>query len=317
MPGEDEIIAKLTEEHKDDIAPADAGTDDKADDGGGDNSQDNAKDEVSGTDDSDKDGELQPKGDETGEDTEKPETRENKSDESNDKVDSEAGGVGEKKDANSRIRQLNEEKKQIAAEKKELEEKLAEKIEAERKVADLAEDPVYEIDDFVGTLDENGDMLSDGEAKARFKAWEADYRLRQYEKKQVLKEAQDTVIKLQSATVEAFTKFPEFDQKSDIYDPELAEIANEAFRAGLTYQTGHDGDDNFINGSRINPTQLLEKLHNLRAKQAAPTKVNNLGDDNGSVVSSQQVNKKANKYAPGFRGEVDAEIDKLMAKENK
>lgn len=318
---ENEIVEKLMEDHKDDFEPTNASTDDTGSDSGGDNSEDNPKDAAPGTDDSDKDGELQPDGDKTGKDTGEPEKGEDGADESDGGNDTGTEGVGEKKDANSRIRQLNDEKKAILAEKEELAQKLAEKEEAERKINDLVDDPVYKVEDFIGTLDENGDMLTDGEATARFRAWESDYKLRQYEKQQVLKENQDTLIKLQSETKEAFTKFPEFNQHSDKYDPDLAAIANEAFRAGLIYSKGHDGtkegDDKYIIGSRVNPGPLLEKLHNLRTKNSTVTKVNNLGDDNGSVVSSQQVNKKVNQYAPGFRGEVDAEIDKLIKKGNK
>jgi hypothetical protein len=318
------------EDHKDDFATDDTGTtdtstDNQDSDGGGDKSADNAEDADAGTEDSAEDDKSESDAGEGGEKEDETETGEAGSTESDDSGESDAEPVGEKKDANSRIRQLNEkqkallaEKEAIVAEKEELARKLAEKEEAERKIADLADDPVYTVDDFIGTLDENGDILTDGEAKARFAAWEADYKLRQYEKRQVLKEQQTAVLKLQSETKEAFTKFPEFNANSDKYDPELAGIANEAFRAGLIYADGHDGtkegDDNFIIGSRINPGELLAKLHKLRAKETPVTKVNNLGDDNGKVVSSQQVNKKVNQYAPGFRGDVDKEIDKLIKK---
>ena len=315
MP-EDETVAKLIEEHKDDFPAADTGADDQADTSGGDIGDDKPKDEVAGATDSGKDDEAElpdpekPAGEEeSGEDKAEPVK-------SDDIIDAGAEPVGEKKDANSRIRQILEEKKQIQAEKDELAKKLAAKEIEERRINDLAEDPIYTVDDFIGTLDEQGEVLSDREATARFRAWDADYKLRQYQKREVLKEQQDTLIKMQSETQEAFTKFPEFNKHSDVYDKDLADIANEAFSAGLIYSKGHDGsqdgDDAFIIGSRVNPGQLLEKLHKLRAKEDPITKVNNLGDDAGPVVSSQQVNKKATKYAPGFRGEVDAARDQLI-----
>lgn len=319
MP-EDEIVKQLVEEHKDDFEPTIPSIDDQGGDSGGDNGEDTSSDAPVGDDDSDKDIELQPESDEAGEDAKK-------SEEGSDEPDGDDGGedagtesVGEKKDANSRIRQLNEEKKRLAEEKEALaeekrliEEKLAEKERREREVAEEAEDPVYTVDDFIGTLDENGDMLSDGEAKARFKAWEADYKLRQYEKREVMKQEAETLLKMQAETKDAFDRFPEFNAKSDKYDKDLADIANEAFRAGLIYKAGHEGDDNYIIGSKVNPGELLEKLHNKFAKkEPVVTKVNNLGDDDGPVISSQQVNKKVNQYAPGFRGEVDKEVDKIL-----
>lgn len=311
-----DIEQKLIEEHEDDFATdnqADnTSTDDKGNDNGGDNSQDKSEDASNGDVDNSKNDEAESSDNEDGEDGQEASEGEDKSGESDDSQDTKTERMGEKKDANSRIRQLNEEKKRLEEEKRQIEEKLAEKEAAERREIELAEDPVYTLDDFIGTVDENGDPLTDGEATARFRAWEADYKYRQLQKQLVLKEQQDTLLQLQSQTKEAFTKFPEFNASSDKYDPELASIANEAFRAGLIYQDGHDGDDRYIIGSRIHPGELLEKLHKLRIQDTKVTKVNNLGDDNGTVIGTQQVTKKVNQYAPGFRGEVDKEIDKLM-----
>lgn len=300
------LLQELTEEHESDINPPETGTDDKGNDAGGDQSTDNTKDAPDGDEDNSDDGDD--KSDDLGvdEDEEKSGEDEDEPAQPDDSEDTPAEPVGEKKNAESRIRQLIEEKKA-------LEEKYAEKIAAERKQQDLAEDPVYKLEDFLGTVDEDGEVLSDGEANARFRAWESDHKLRGYQKAQVMKEQAETLVKLQSETKEAFTKFPEFDQGSDKYDEDLADIANEAFSAGLIFQAGHEGDNNYIIGSRINPGQLLEKLHNKYAKEAATvTKVNNLGDDSGTVVSTRQVSKRVNKYAPGFQGEVDKELDKLI-----
>lgn len=302
----DKLLAELAEEHSDDIETIETGDDNSGSDGGGDNGTDNTEDATDGSGDSAADdsaelpGVPEPDSEEaTGDDAAE-------STELDDSDDARTEQVGEEKNANSRIRQL-------LAEKKELEEKYNEKLDAERRQADLAEDPVYKLDDFLGTVDEDGEVLSDREAEARFKAWDADYKFRGLQKQQVLKEQQDTLISLQSETKSAFEKFPEFNSGSDSYDQELAEIANDHFRNGLIYAPGHDGDDNYIIGSRVNPGQLLERLHNLRAKEEVKaTKVNNLSDDTGPVVSSQQVSRKTAKYAPGFRGEVDKEIDKLM-----
>jgi len=321
MP-EDDLTKKLIEEHGDDFpaddTPSDTGVNDEGNDNGGDNGEDNTEDAPSGDEDNSKDSDVESSDDESSEERDEPEKDEDKPGESDDSDEPGAERVGEKKDANSRIRQLNEEKKRLEEEKREIEKRLLEKEAAELRAKDEIDDPVYTEDDFIGSLDEEGNVLSDGEAHSRFLAWQADYKLRQYEKLQVLKEEQQTLLELQSQTKEAFTKFPEFNQSSDKYDPELAAVANEALRAGLIYKEGHEGDDNFIIGSRIHPGQLLERLHKVRYKDDKPvTKVNNLGDDNGSMVGSKQVNKRINKYAPGFRGEVDKEIDKLINKEIK
>lgn len=319
-----DIEEKLIEEHKDDFVADDqadnqsdnTSVDDKGDADGGDNSQDKPEDAPDGDVDNSKDDEAESSDKEDGEDGQEAPEGEDKSGEPDDSQDAEVERVGEKKDANSRIRQLNEEKKRLEEEKRQIEQKLAEKEAAERREIELSEDPVYELDDFIGTLDEDGNPLTDGEAVARFRAWEADYKYRQLQKHLVLKEQQDALLQLQSQTKEAFTKFPEFNASSDKYDPELASIANEAFKAGLIYQDGHEGDDRYIVGSRIHPGELLEKLHKLRIQDTKVTKVNNLGDDNGTVIGTQQVTKKVNQYAPGFRGEVDKQIDQLI-KENK
>jgi hypothetical protein len=297
-----ELINKLMEEHADDFESVEKNLNDEGNDAGGDNSQDKSDDASTGTEDSSKDNDVQPPSDET----EKKEA-ESGADEAgpakpDDSQNPEIEPVGEKKDANSRIRQLIEKNK-------EMERKLAEKEEAERKEREAKEDPIYTIDDFVGTVDENGDPLSEGEAKARFKAWESDYKLRQFQKEQVLKEQQQTLISLQRETADAFTKFPEFDINSDSYDEKLAGLANKMFEAGLQYDNAGR-----IIGSKVNPGQLLAELHELRSATPKVTRVNNLPSEDSKIVSSQQVNKSAPKYQPGFRGEVDKEIDNLIKK---
>lgn len=300
--GDDELVEKLMEEHKDDFAPAEKDVTNEGNPDGGDNGNDNAKNEDDGAKDSPKDTDLQPSGSEDEEEKGKPGEGTPEPTEPDDSDDPKIEPVGEKKDANSRIRQLLEEKKELAF-------KLAEKEEAERKALEAKEDPVYTLDSFIGTLDDNGDPLTDTEAAARFAAWEADYKYRQLEKQTLLKDQQNVLIGLQRQTSEAFVKFPEFDMTSDQYDEKLASIANEMFEAGLVYdKVGR------VVGSKINPAELLEKLHDIRAEQKV-TKVNNLPADDGKIISSQQVNKNVNKYAPGFRGEVDKELDKLIEKE--
>lgn len=308
----DKLLQELTEDHSD-LEPTQTGADDKDNGAGGDNGDDHADDAPAGNeDDSNKTSDESDDEDDSSDadDDSEDGVESNKPDDSN---DPNPERVGKEKNASSRIRQLNEEKKALEEEKRKLEEKYAEKVAEERKAQELEDDPVYKVEDFIGTLGEDGEVLTDGEATARFRAWEADYKLRAYQKGQVLKEQADTLVKLQGETKEAFEKFPEFNANSDKYDADLAEIANEAFSAGLIFAAGHEGDNNYIIGSRINPGQLLEKLHNKYFKEEKPvTKVNNLGDDDGPVVSSRQVTKKVDKYAPGFRGEVDKELDKLI-----
>ena len=309
----DKLLQELTEDHSD-LEPIEAGADDKDNGAGGDHGDDKSDDASDGDqDDSDKEdssGADDAADDEAGSDDKEDGAE---SDESDDSEDAGTKPVGPKKNRDTRIEQL-------LKEKKELEEKYAAKIAEENKQKELTEDPVYKVEDFIGTLGEDGEMLTDTEAKARFDAWNADYKLRQYQKTQVMKEQAETLISLQRETKEAFTQFPEFDQNSDKYDEELSDIANEAFMAGLIYAPGHEGDVNYIIGSRINPGQLLTKIHNKYFKEEEPvTKVNNLGDDSGqSVVSTKQVTKKSGtKYAPGFQGEVEKELDKLIAEKQK
>jgi len=314
----DKLLQELMEDHSD-LEPTEASTDDKDNGAGGDSGDDQSDDASDGDkDDSDKEdssGTDDDSDDEASEDDSEDGTG---SDESDDSENSDAERVGKKKDASSRIRQLNEEKKALEQEKRQLEEKIAERVSAERKEQELADDPVYKEEDFIGTLGEDGEVLTDSEAKARFQAWQADFKLRQYQKTQVMKEQAETLVKLQGETKEAFTKFPEFNEKSDKYDADLAEIANEAFSAGLIFTPGHEGDNNYIIGSRINPGELLKKIHDKwEAKEKPVTKVNNLGDDDGPVVSTKQVTKRTEKYAPGFQGEVDKELDKLIAQKQK
>lgn len=309
----DKLLQELTEDHSD-LEPIEASSDDKDNGAGGDHSDDKSDDAPAGDkDDSDK--EDSDRTDDAADDEDGSDDSEDgaDADKSDDSEDADAERVGKKKDASSRIQQLVQEKKDLEEQKRQLEEKYSKKIAEEQKQQDLADDPIYKLEDFIGTLGEDGEVLSDAEAKARFQAWEADKKLRDYQKGQVMKEQAETLVKLQSETKEAFEKFPEFNQNSDKYDKDLAEIANEAFSAGLIFATGHEGDNNYIIGSRINPGQLLEKLHNKWVQQEKPvTKVNDLGDGGGSVISTRQVTKKTEKYAPGFQGEVEKELDKLI-----
>jgi len=303
----DKLLQELTEEHSD-LEPIETGADDKDNGAGGDNGDDNSDDATAGDQDDPDQKDASGSDDEDDAEAESGDQADGAdSDKSDDSEDAGAKPVGPKKNRDTRIEQL-------LREKKELEEKYAEKIAEETKQKELTEDPIYEVDDFIGTVGEDGEVLTDAEAKARFQAWDADYKLRQYQRTQVMREQAETLISLQRETKDAFDKFPEFNESSDKYDEELADIANEAFSAGLIYSPGHDGDNDYIIGSRINPGQLLEKIHKKYFKEEAPvTKVNNLGDDGGQpVVSSRQVSKKAERYAPGFQGEVDQELDKLI-----
>lgn len=308
----EKLLQDLMEDHSD-LESTETSIDDKDNGAGGDNGDDKPDDAPTGDpDDSNKedpDGaddaadDASPKDDpEDGADADKPD----------DSEDAGAKPVGPKKNRDTRIEQL-------LKEKKELEEKYNEKIAEENRQKALADDPIYKVEDFIGTLGEDGEVLTDAEAKARFQAWEADYKYRQLQKTQEKREQLETLKSLQRETQDAFTKFPEFDQNSEEYDEELADIANEAFAAGLIFEPGHEGDNDYIIGSRVNPGQLLTKIHNKYFKEEKPvTKVNNLGDDAGQpVVSSRQVTKKTDKYAPGFDGEVDKELDKLIAAKQK
>lgn len=298
---EDEVLKDLMEDHKDDIQPAKDNIDNEVDDNRGDRSQDKSSDEVDGADDSAKDEPIQPSGDKGTEDEDEDEKNKTDAAESDDSQDSEIERVGEKKDANYRIRQLVEKQK-------ELERKLAEKEEAEQKAKDAQENPVYTLDDFIGTLDEDGEPLTDREAKARFQAWEANYKLKEFQRESAMKEERQQLDELQRNTADGFSKFPEFDQNSDKYDAELAIMAGEMIQPSLIYnQAGQ------ITGCKINPSAVFSKLHKLKYDKPA-VKVNNIPSDDTKAISSQQVNKSSPKYEPGFRGEVDKELDKLIGK---
>lgn len=307
---DDILLKKLTGEHESEFTPTEEGNDDKGDGNRGDNSQDNSADEANRTDDSAKDHEIQSNGEESGKDDDKTETDKDKPVESDDSQDTRVEPVGEKKDANSRIRQLIEERKAVEAEKDELAKKLAEREEAERQAKELEDDPIYTIKDFVDSVDEDGELLTEREANLRFKAWESDYKMRQMQKEQLKKDNQATLINLQRETLDAFKEFPEFDDESDKYDEVLGALAGNLFEKGLI----RDKSGNIIE-SRVNPRELLTALHSLRTPvQQSPvvTKVNKIEGEDSNMINSRQVNKMAPKYSSDFRGAVDKELDNLI-----
>lgn len=307
--GEDkDILASLMEEHKDDFKDTAVDTDskDEVDTDVRDKSEDNTDGEDDGNKDTSSDDDTEQN--DNKEQGDEDETRDVEEESTGDDGDEKpkAGSV-DQKNANSRIRQLIEEKRKLEAELEEQRQKeRKDQIEAKR----AKEDPVYTLDDFLGSEDDDGNLLSDNEAKAKYEAWKADKALRDYQREQTYKEARAQLIQMQVDTEKAYSEFPEFNPESDKYNPIVGEIAHDMFNSSMV-----KNEDGEVIGFEANPYDIIKKIHSAIGQKTVDTpvtKVNNINSDDSKMINSRQVNSRAPKYASGFRGEVDKELDKLI-----
>lgn len=305
MMTEDELVKDLTEEINEELNNTDK-TEDDTDRGVQDKSDTEDEDAGSETDDD------TPSDNDDKQDTEEDKPDESEDDSEGDDADdgSESGteevaGKDNKRNAETRLKELLEERKQWQQEKAELQ-------QAQLKAQKAVEDPVYTLEDFIGSADPiTGEPMEKERAQERYDLWKTDYDKRQLEQNYYQETVTRSVSSLQDDTVKAFETFPEFNQNSKEYDQDLASLADDMFMANVITDT----EGNVI-GSKVSPYEILERIHNTYQVRKQAVKVNApQGDGTPKGANSRQVGATKQKYEPTFQGEVDKAMDDLIKQE--
>lgn len=193
----------------------------------------------------------------------------------------ESQGEGGSRGAQARIQELARQSKEWQEKYQELQDR----VEAQKL---NSEDPIYTLSDFKRVTDEDGDIveLTDEEAELHFLRWEKGYNHRQSQRQA---EAQERAIESMSFYDEitnAITQYPQFDETSPQFDPEL----NAIFMEEMSEEFIKDNNGHII-GANISPMKKIERVlrYANHGTKKQPLKANRVGTVQPNGANSRSV----------------------------